>query len=848
MKAARLSTAAQKNKKYWVLALFIPMLTAVVIFLPFVIYDYGLFLYYGDFNVQQVPFYQMIHDSILSGNIGWSHTTDLGANIIGSYTFYNLGSPFFWLTLLFPSEAVPYLMAPMLVLKMSLASLGAYLFMRRYVRNKNFAVIGGMLYAFSGFSIYNIFFNHFHEAIMIFPFLLAALDEYMETGRRGIVAVAVFASCILNYYFFVGQVVFVIIYWFLRIITGGYKLNLRCFIRLAAEVVIGFSATAVLLVPTVMAVIQNPRVSNAPEGWDALLYDPAQRYMHIFTSLFFPPDIPARPNFTPDSQSKWASIAAWLPLFGMTGTIAFLQSKKYTNWIKKLTVLLLVFAFVPILNCMFQMFNATYYARWFYMLTLIMSLATVSGLDSVNINWKRALIWSTVITLGIAVGIGFIPHKVKNDNGELVSQYGLEEYPDRFWTYVAIALICTALLMVLLKLWKKNRRVFIGACYLSVALVSVVYSVYILGLGKAHSYNSHSYIIEHLINKQEEITLPDTDVARSDFYECMDNTGMFFQIPNIQAFHSIVPGSVMEFYPKVGVIRDVGSRPDTSTYGLRSFLSVHWLFDYIEDTESFSDEDGVTLMPEYDYYGRMNGYAVYENKNYIPMGFTYDEYISESDFEDISTSNRHLALLKAMVLSDEQIEKYKDITDGKVVDGSKFRYSQSEYINDCNNRKALTCTDFKYSNTGFSAVADLSDTKDDKLMFFSVPFEKGWSAEVNGESADIEKSSIGFMAVRVKGGQLNEISFTYKTPGLGAGMIISAAAVAAFIIYMIFFKNKRRTAEKRAVFIVKCKQKGKAPAQEEIKRIRVDNKLYDSDSALPDGTADENGEIDINRQ
>ena len=116
--------------------------------------------------------------------------------------------------------------------------------------------------------------------------------------------------------------------------------------------------------------------------------------------------------------------------------------------------------------------------------------------------------------------------------------------------------------------------------------------------------------------------------------------------------------------------------------------------------------------------------------------------------------------------------------------------------------------DFKYSNTGFSAVADLSDTKDDKLMFFSVPFEKGWSAEVNGESADIEKSSIGFMAVRVKGGQLNEISFTYKTPGLGAGMIISAAAVAAFIIYMIFFKNKRRTAEKRAVFIVKCKGEG----------------------------------------
>ena len=63
------------------------MAMALVMFLPFLIYDGGIFFYYGDYNVQQIPFYQMIHDSIQSGNIGWSHTTDLGANIIGSYTF-----------------------------------------------------------------------------------------------------------------------------------------------------------------------------------------------------------------------------------------------------------------------------------------------------------------------------------------------------------------------------------------------------------------------------------------------------------------------------------------------------------------------------------------------------------------------------------------------------------------------------------------------------------------------------------------------------------------------------------------------------------------------------------------
>lgn len=40
----------------------------------------------------------------------------------------------------------------------------------------------------------------------------------------------------------------------------------------------------------------------------------------------------------------------------------------------------------------------------------------------------------------------------------------------------------------------------------------------------------------------------------------MDNQAMFFQMPTIQAFHSIVPGSVMEFYPTIGIQRDVATR------------------------------------------------------------------------------------------------------------------------------------------------------------------------------------------------------------------------------------------------------------------------------------------------
>lgn len=160
-------------------AFFTGLALSFIIFIPFIIRDGGRFLFYGDFNVQQVTFYRLAHDAVVSGNMGWSHITDLGANFIGSYSFYLLGSPFFWLTIPFPSEWLQYLMGPLLILKFACATMTGYIYVRRYIKTDTIALMTAVMYAFSGFSIYNIFFNHFHEAIVFFPLLLTAMDEFV---------------------------------------------------------------------------------------------------------------------------------------------------------------------------------------------------------------------------------------------------------------------------------------------------------------------------------------------------------------------------------------------------------------------------------------------------------------------------------------------------------------------------------------------------------------------------------------------------------------------------------------------------------------------------------------------
>lgn len=814
------------NKKYSLYAFLLAFLIASILVVPVMIYDKGYFLYYGDFNVQQIPFYRLAHDSILSGNVKWSSLTDLGANFIGSYSFYLLGSPFFWITLLLPSNLVAYSMGPLLILKLSLASLTAYIYLKRYLSNKKLAVLGGILYAFSGFSIYNIFFFHFHEAIIIFPLLLAAVDEYMETERKGVVAIAVFASAFINYYFFVGQVIFIIIYWVINVISKTYTVTLKKFLILAFECIVGFLMAAVLLLPSVLAIMGNYRLSEYCLGWDGIVYTPSQRYIHILSSFFFPPDIPARPNFTPDSNAKWASVAAFLPLFSMTFVIAYVQGRKKSP-LKRLFITLIIFTFIPILNSSFQMLNSAFYTRWYYMLTLVMVLMTVYSIEHIGeVDFEKAFRYVMVISIAIVILIGFMP-TITFSNSDITSvKFGLEKYPDRFWTYAILTLLGVSLTGLAVSFLKHRPKVLIEVLCGMLAVFIVTYSGYIIYLSKTTNSYSDEDIIYSALNGGEDITLSDIKDVRSDFYRSMDNIGMYWQVPNIQAFHSIVPSSLMDFYNTIGIQRDVGSRPSTDFYGVRGLLSVKYLFEPYTGS-SFVNSDGETLIPGFKQIGCENRYNEYENEYYIPMGFTYDKFICEEEFKNLSDKVMHQALLKSMVLTQDQMEKYRDITgyqDGMYLSltfdennpqdkdyptysgfesiTSKFFYSEDEYKKDCEKLKENTCTEFSYNNDGFTAT--VYNSGDDNLLFFSVPYDKGFKAYVNDKEVEIEKVNIGFMAVKVDGHTTSKIKFVYETPGLKIGAFISLGAVLIFAVYLII--NKGFSAKKKHRRIYKIKQ------------------------------------------
>ncbi|HCA05040.1 MAG TPA: hypothetical protein DEO32_03975 [Ruminococcaceae bacterium] len=778
---------------------------AALLFVPFIIFNGGIFYYFGDFNVQEIPFYQMIHGEIQNGNTGWNHLTDLGSDTISSYSFYILGSPFFWMTLPFPNEFVPYLIGPLLILKFACAASAAYLFLKRYVRRLGFAMLGGLLYAFSGFSIYNVFFFHFHEPMIAFPLLLAALDAFIYDDRRGVLAIAVFAACVTNYYFFTGQALFVLMYFLIITFSKTYKFKFGKFLLLAAEVAIGFCASAFMLLPSVLGILGNPRLDSFPRDWDSLVFDKPQRYWLAILSFLFPADIPAMPVFTPDSDCKWASVAGWLPMFGVTGMIAFLQLKK-RDWLKRVITLLMLFALVPVLNSMFQMMNSSiYYARWFYILVLMICLATVRAIEDYEANWSRAVAWTTGLTAGAALLIGIIPSTTGYDNDSPTLAMGVAAATDRFWQYVLVAMAGILTFVLVYKKFYGNKRRFFIASTVGTLIVAYVASFMIIGTGVLVSSTTEP-IKNDIINKRGDIKIDDLEEVRSDFYECVDNTSMYWKVQSMNCFQSSVSPSIMQFYKAMGVTRDVASRPDFSDYGLRGLFSCKYYFDYNKDNGDrkddccFTYENGNTKMPFWKYLKTCNNFDIYENECYIPMGFVYDSFVTEEEFKRVSENDRTQIILNTMVLSRETMKKYADITgyDEKIYSvlygehPNRFKSDVEDYIYSatfdnykkrCNSLAANSCKTFRYTKDGFEAFYE-NKNKEENIMFFSVPYSEGFTAEVNGRTADVEKVNYGFCGVKIPADSEVKIVFRYKTPGLDAGITISLFSLSAYLLYM----------------------------------------------------------------
>ena len=78
----------------------------------------------------------------------------------------------------------------------------------------------------------------------------------------------------------------------------------------------------------------------------------------------------------------------------------------------------------------------------------------------------------------------------------------------------------------------------------------------------------------------------------------------------------------------------------------------------------------------------------------------------------------------------------------------------------------------------------------DTYVYFSVPYDEGWTATVDGTKTDIINSG-GMMLIKVPAGNHN-LEFSYSTPGFKIGAIIALIGWLAFIALCLLYRRKEK--------------------------------------------------------
>lgn len=187
-----------------------------------------------------------------------------GSDVISTFSYYGLGEPLVWLSVLCPSDRAEVLYSALIVVRLFLAGFFFMAYCRYSKRNPTGSTIAAVVYAFSSWALYAGFRHPFFLVPLVFlPLLLLGAEKIIKKESPLVFIVAVFLSALCNFYFFYMLTIAVFLYVLVRFICMPHNKPFRefaaLFVRFLACGVIGFMMAGVLMLPVLLTYASSAR-------------------------------------------------------------------------------------------------------------------------------------------------------------------------------------------------------------------------------------------------------------------------------------------------------------------------------------------------------------------------------------------------------------------------------------------------------------------------------------------------------------------------------------------------------------------------------------------------------------
>jgi uncharacterized membrane protein YfhO len=201
--------------------------------------------------------------------------------------------------------------------------------------------------------------------------------------------------------------------------------------------------------------------------------------------------------------------------------------------------------------------------------------------------------------------------------------------------------------------------------------------------------------------------------------------------------------------------------------------------------------DNVIANMGFDSIAKFGDVKVYQNKYALPFGFTYNKIIRAEDFKKLSPVQKDLAILRACVIEDEELEEFKDFK----LFNLKDTLAPNTFENYLQYTNELKKDRFQITKFSENNIVGMIHSNDTKLLFFSFPYDEGWNAKVNGKDSQLFKLNCGLTGMKIgKGTNKVNISFTPRYQRLG-----SIVSIGSFILFIIILISKVVITNKKGI-------------------------------------------------
>lgn len=125
--------------------------------------------------------------------------------------------------------------------------------------------------------------------------------------------------------------------------------------------------------------------------------------------------------------------------------------------------------------------------------------------------------------------------------------------------------------------------------------------------------------------------------------------------------------------------------------------------------------------------------------------------------------------------------KYKDL--------AIYSQTMSNYADRVN---ALKENSLKNAKAEKNTVTGNITVDKDKMLVVTLPYQKGWTAYVDGKKTDIQRVNYQYIGINLKKGT-HDIKLHYQLPGIKLAFMITGCGIIAFVAIIIFnIVRKRR--------------------------------------------------------